>query len=105
MRLLEIVSDALFKDRRSKRAKGLALLDPSIQDVLHLSATRVDDDAAIAESPRPKLHPALEPTNDLPISDSLRRCLRELTVAQFTPLKIAPSHHTVDLPVGKLGPV
>src|ERR1039457_1634193 len=102
MRLLKVVSDTLFKNRRSKGAKGLALLDPSIQDVLHLGAARVDDDAPIAESPWPKLHPALEPTHDLPISDSLRCCLCELRVAQFAPIKTAPSHHTVDLFVGKL---
>src|SRR5208282_696603 len=102
MRLLKVVSDTLFKDRRSKRAEGLALLDPGIQDVLHLGAARVDDDATIAESPWPKLHPSLEPTYDLPISDSLRGCPRELTVAQFAPFKIARSHQTVDLPVCKL---
>src|ERR1019366_337545 len=102
MGLLKVVSDTLFEDRRSKGAEGLALLDSGIQDVLHLGAARVDNDATIAESPRPKLHPTLEPTDDLPISDSLRRCLRELTVAQFAPIKIAPSHYTVDLPVCKL---
>src|ERR1035441_10036149 len=102
MGLLKVVSDTLFKDRRSKGTEWFAFLNTSIQDVLHLGAARVDDDAAIAESPWPKLHPALEPTHDLPISDSLRCCLCELSVAQFAPIKITPSHYIVDLSVLKL---
>ena len=42
-----------------------------------------------------------EPTHDLPIGDSLRCCLRSHG-RSIRATKIAPSHHTVDLPVGIL---
>src|SRR5438093_962743 len=64
--LLEPVTGRLSQDRWSKRTERLAMLDSSIEDVLHVRPSRVDDDRAVAERPRPELHPPLEPPDHVP---------------------------------------
>src|SRR5262245_28882662 len=72
MCLLEIIAHALFQDGGRKWAKGLAFLDPRVENIFHLGATRVNNDAAIPQRPWPKLHLSLKPANDISIRDSLR---------------------------------
>ena len=47
------------------------MLDPRVEDVLHVGAPRVGDDRAVPERARPELHPALEPADDVAGGDPL----------------------------------
>src|SRR6185436_3185232 len=47
-----------------KRTEALAELDPRVDDVAHVGAPRIGDDAAVAERTRAPLHPSLEPADD-----------------------------------------
>ena len=72
------------------------MLDPRVEDVLHVVAARVDDDRAVAERARAELHPALEPADDVALGDPLGDGGEELVVVE--PLgskpaaRIAASH-------------
>src|ERR1700746_1592049 len=103
VRLLKIVSHGFLENRRSKRTERLALFDPGIQDIFHLSTARINNNATITESPWPKFHPALKPTNDFPVGNSLSRQQCELLIAQFAAIKIGAPHHTFDLSVCEFG--
>ena len=48
------------------------MLDPRVEDVLHVGPARVGDDRAVAERARAELHPALEPADDVAGGDPLR---------------------------------
>src|SRR5713226_5743561 len=54
---------AFFQDDGRKGAEWLAKFDLAVDDVLHLSASRIRQDAAIAERTRPPLKTSLEPSN------------------------------------------
>ncbi len=41
------------------------MLDPRVEDVLHVRPARVGDDRAVPERARPELHPPLEPADDV----------------------------------------
>src|SRR5689334_21183853 len=42
------------------------MLDPAVEEILHLGAPRIDDDAPVPERARPELHPPLEPADHFP---------------------------------------
>ena len=69
--LLVPLAGSLGEDRRRERAKRLAVLDARVEDVLHVVASRVGDDRAVAERARAELHPSLEPAHDLARGDVL----------------------------------
>ena len=62
---LEIVGDVLARHGRRKGTKALAILDPEIELALQPGRSGVAEDRAVAERPRPELHAALEPADDL----------------------------------------
>src|SRR6266498_175812 len=82
----------------------LAVLDASIEDVLHVVAPRVGDDRAIAERARAELHPALEPADDVACGDALGNRAEECVVLE--PLRGEPrsTQRLRALLVGVLGP-
>ena len=82
-RSLEVVAGRLLKDRGGKRPERLPVLDPAVEDVLHLGTARVHHDAAVAERPRPPLHPPLEPADDLSAGDMARCLTAEDLLGQF----------------------
>ncbi|HUP32849.1 MAG TPA: hypothetical protein VM184_07430 [Gaiellaceae bacterium] len=47
------------------------MLGPRVEDVLHVVASRVDDDRAVSERAGPEVHPALEPADDVARGDPL----------------------------------
>ena len=55
----------LLEHAGRERAVGLAVLDPLVEDVLHVGAARIGDDRPVAERARAELHPPLEPADDL----------------------------------------
>src|SRR6185436_18857001 len=71
--LFKIISDALFYNGWRKRSKRLALLDPVVQNLLHLHPPWIDHDRSIPERAWSKLHPSLKPSNDQTVSNILRR--------------------------------
>src|SRR6185369_9913808 len=80
MRLLEVVANALFENRRRKGSKGLALLDSIVEDIFHFSATRICHDRSIAKCAWSELHPALEPADNQTRCEVLCRTFRDLVV-------------------------
>src|SRR6266566_4110671 len=64
MRLLEIISDIFFQDRRREWPERFALFDPRVEHVLHFGAARIDYDRSIAERTRAELHTPLKPTDN-----------------------------------------
>src|SRR5262245_48328823 len=80
MSLLEVTTNALLEDRRRKRSKRSAVLDPIVEDVFHFSTTRVCDDRSIAKRAWSEFHPALKPANNQPRRDILCCTFRNLFV-------------------------
>ena len=52
MGLFEKFAGSLGQDRRRKGTKDFAVLDPAIEDVLHIRAARVSQNTAVAQSAR-----------------------------------------------------
>src|SRR5205807_1891867 len=69
---LEPVVDTLSQDRRCERAEGFAVLDLEVKHLLHGRRARVAQYRTIAESPRAKLHSALEPGQRLALRQVIR---------------------------------
>ena len=69
----EIPCCGLGEHRRRERAERLTELDLRVHDVLHLSPSRIGKDASIAQSARPPLETALEPSDDLAVHDAVDR--------------------------------
>src|ERR1051325_10987497 len=65
----KVLSCRIFQDRRGKRAELLAELDLGIDDLAHVCAARVGQDAAVAKRPRAPLHRSLEPPDDEPLGN------------------------------------
>ena len=80
--LLEPLAGRLGEDRRRERAERLAVLDPRVEDVLHVVPARVGDDRAVAERARAELHPPLEPADDVAVGDPLGDVREERVVVQ-----------------------
>ena len=66
---LEILAGGFRQHRRTERAERLAELDAAVENVLHVLAARIGQDAAVPERARSELHPALEPADDLAVGD------------------------------------
>ena len=64
MRLLEEFADGFLGDGWREGTKDFAVLDAAIQNVLHLRAARVGQNAAIAERARAPFRGALKPAHD-----------------------------------------
>src|SRR5439155_14030632 len=94
-RRVEPLVRVFAKDRRRERAKALAEFDLQVQRRLHLRRARVAENAPRAQRPRPELHPALEPADDLalrqPAGDLREQLLLagNLLVAGAEPVKRA----------------
>ncbi len=58
------------------------MLDPRVEDVLHVLPPRVGDDRAVAERTWPELHPPLEPADDVAGGDPLGHVDEELAVVE-----------------------
>src|SRR5258707_1492718 len=80
MRLLEIFADLFSQNGWSEGAKGLPLLNALIQNVLHISATRIDDNRSIAERPRPELQTPLKPSHHCSAGDIARGPFRDVPI-------------------------
>ena len=62
--LLEIFSRGLREHRRSERPEHLAMLDPGVQNILHIRAARIGDDAAISQAREVPTPRALETSRE-----------------------------------------
>ena len=69
MRLLEIIADLLFQNRRRERAERFAFLDALIETILHFRAPRIGEDRTITKRPRAKLHAPLKPSDNRSIRE------------------------------------
>jgi len=67
--LLEPFSLMLPEDRWREGSEALAALNLQIQDVLHVAASGITDDGAIAEGARAPFHAPLEPADHLASRD------------------------------------
>ena len=65
MIVLEVFVLRLGQDGGRKRTEPLAVLDASVQHILHVGQARVGDDGTIAESARSPLHAPLKPTHNI----------------------------------------
>src|SRR6187431_1774775 len=59
----------LLEHRRGERAEPLAKLDLMIEDLAHIAAARVGNEAAGTECSRPQFHTAVEPPDDRTVGD------------------------------------
>jgi hypothetical protein len=76
-------------DGRRERPEALAQLDDPVEPLLDVGDERIGEDRAVAERPRPVLHPALEPRDDLVRSQRARRVLRGvLRAAEVGPFEV-----------------
>ena len=63
----------LFRqDRGRERTERLAVLDARVERGLHVGPSRVAEDAAVAKCARTPFLPALEPTHDPTLGESVR---------------------------------
>ncbi len=81
----------LAQDGRSEGAEGFAALDLLIEDVLHVGAAWIAEDAAIPERARSPLEPALEPADDFALADGLGGGLQRLSVSLAKFWTVQPS--------------
>ena len=79
----KIFAGGLFEDRRREGAKDFAVLDAAIQNVLHLRAARIGQNAAIAERARAPFGAALKPADDFSRGDVLRRGPEQCGFVEF----------------------
>ena len=84
MGFFEVLRRRFLKDRRRERPEWLAVFDPAVESVLHLGPARVHDDTAVAQRPRPPLHPPLEPADHLSVSNVLCCLAAQLLFWEFT---------------------
>src|SRR6266540_2780744 len=89
--------------RRRERTKPLAVLDPRVEDVLHVGPARVGDDRAVAERARSELHPPLEPADDVAGRDSLGDGAEERVVVEPLRLEASVAQRPLALLVAVLG--
>src|SRR5262249_15988994 len=101
----EVFVDALSEDRGCEGPERLAELDLKVHDRLHLWAARVAEDRPCAECAWAELHAALEPPDDLLVSEVRSYGLAELVVG-VVPRKSCPlvAEEPLDFRVGELGP-
>ena len=68
----EVLVDRFGEHRRRERPEPLAELDLLVDDVAHVAAPRIGEDAAIAERARAPFHAALEPADDVAVGQLAR---------------------------------
>ena len=86
---IEVLGRTLGGDGRRERPEALAQLDDPVEPLLDVGDERIGEDRAVAERPRPVLHPALEPRDDLVRSQRARRVLRGvLRAAEVGPVEV-----------------
>ena len=73
----EMLSAPARENGRGEGAEALAHLDERVDAVAHLPVARVGQDRPRAERPRPELHAALEPADDLARHQSVDRLLQQ----------------------------
>jgi hypothetical protein len=73
----EVLSNAVGENGGAERAEGLAVLDPAIQNVLHVIAAWVGQDAPVPQRTRAEFHPSLKPADDLTLGDLLHRAINQ----------------------------
>src|SRR5579864_9111686 len=73
----EVIAGGLREDRRAERAKCFAMLNAAVQNIFHLYAARVGQDAAVAERARSKLHASLKPARDFSSSQCVGGLVNE----------------------------
>ena len=78
------------------------MLDPRVEDVLHVVPPRIDDDRAVAERARAELHPALEPADDVAVGDPPGDVVEELRVVHPLGLEARGADRGLGLGVGEL---
>ena len=66
---LEPVLGVFRQHARREGAKILAVLHLLIEDVAHVRPARIGEQRTVAERPRPELHAALKPGDDLAVGD------------------------------------
>src|SRR6185437_3444563 len=101
---VEKVAGRFLKDRGSKRAKDFAVLDPAIQDFLHLGTARIGEDAAIPQCARSPFHRALIPAHDFSGGNVARygfdeRCFIQLGDADVLQAVAGRIHGIAELPL------
>src|SRR5437879_4941189 len=80
IRLLKIIAGMLFQNRWGEGAKWFTLFYSLVQNIFHAGSSRIGKNGAIAQSPRPKFHSPLEPTNHQSIGDVARGLLDQFSV-------------------------
>src|SRR5215470_7468412 len=77
MRLLEPFGSGFGQNRRRKRAEDFAVLDATVEDLLHLWPSWIRHDAAIAKRARSPFRATLEPTQDPSVCDQLSGLVKQ----------------------------
>ena len=71
IRLAEIVTHRLKKNRRRKRPEGFAVFDPRVQYVLHIRTSGIGQYAPVTECSGTPFHPALKPPQNIAVRNRL----------------------------------
>src|SRR5438034_5817159 len=81
-RVLQVVVllNTFHQHRRCERSVGLPELDLCVDDVLHVGAPRIGENAAVAEGPRAPFESPLRPTDDLPFLERIDHASNEAIV-------------------------
>ena len=72
-RINKIVVDSFFQDRRSEGAEFFAKFDFCVDELAHVRAARIRQDAAISNGPGAPFHSSLKPSDDVAIGQEARR--------------------------------
>ena len=83
----------------------LTVFDAAVEDVLHVGAARVGQDAAVAEGARAELHAALEPAEDFAFGDLPRGGVEELSLIHAMADYARGFHLFADLSATEFGAV
>jgi len=86
---LEVLAQTLFEDRRGKRPEPLPVLDPRVEDILHLRMAGVSDDRAVAQGPGAPFHAPLEPADDLGVGHGPGTAFQERAFSRRSPARPA----------------
>src|SRR5260370_377869 len=102
---LKVIAGTLRQDGGAERPEWLAILDAAVQDILHVVAARVGEDATIAEGARTEFHASLEPSDHLPLSNLIRRAGDQLILIQLVPACAGLAESGPDVGIAVLGAV
>src|ERR1044071_1141723 len=91
----EVVVQRLNRNRRCKGAKLLPELDARVDNVAHVPASWIGEDAAIAERAGAPFHPSLEPSDHPAIGNPRRGPFTQLLFARDVRARAVPRLHFV----------